>query len=149
MFKEDEKGDAKIARNFSNVVDSMANKWILLRFIWLGIVANFLIWVSVFLLPTTIYTGFGVIGKVSSKIMVGLLGIPLIFTTLTVYALFRLKFPDIEEQKLDSEIMSSVVYQSNSAKRFWIRISSFAVGVTNTGLLILADLTLSKAIQFF
>ena len=146
MFREEQKSDDKIAQNFSNVVDSMANRKVLWRFIWIGGVINLIMWLAVFLFPSIIYQGFSTIGKVSDKLMLGLFGIPLIFTALTVYALFRLKFPDIEDQKLDSEIMSSVVYQSNSSKKFWIWISSFAVGVVNTGLLIITDSVLSKVI---
>ena len=142
MFREDSKRDTEIAKNFSKAVDSMADRNILRRFLLIGVLTNFLIWSAVFLMPEKIYQGFSLVSSMSDKIAIGLLGIPLFFTAFTVYALFRLKFPDIEEQKLDSEMMSTFAYQRNSAKRFWIWIGSFSVGIINTILLIVADLYL-------
>lgn len=142
MFGENEKEDTEIARNFSKAVDSMADRMILRRFLLIGVLTNFLIWSAVFLKPEMIYKGFSLVNTFSNKLSLGLLGIPLIFTTFTIYALFRLKFPDIEEQRLDSEIMSSHTYQINSAKRYIIWVCSFAVGIVNTILLIMADIYL-------
>lgn len=142
MFGENEKEDTKIARNFSKAVDSMADRMILRRFLLIGVLSNFLIWSAVFLMPEMIYKGFSLVNTFSNKLSLGLLGIPLIFTTFTIYALFRLKFPDIEEQRLDSEIMSSHTYQINSGKRYIIWVCSFSVGIVNTILLIFADIYL-------
>lgn len=142
MFWENEKEDPQIAQNFSKVVDSMADRNLLRRFRLIGFLTNCLVWSAVFLMPETIYKGFNLVNAFSNKLSLGLLGIPLIFTTFTIYGLFRLKFPDIEEQKLDSEMMSTFAYQANSAKRFWIWVGSFAVGIVNTLLLIFADLYL-------
>jgi hypothetical protein len=142
MFREDSKRDAEIAKDFSYVVDSMADKKVIKRLILIGVLTNLLIWFAVFLMPERIYQGFSLISGLSDKIGLGLLGIPLMFTAFTVYGFFRLKFPDIEEQKLDSEVMSTFAYQKHSAKRFWIWVGSFAVGVINTGLLVLADIYL-------
>ena len=144
MFREDSKPDAEIAKDFSYVVDSMADRNILKRFHLIGVLANFLIWSAVILMPEKIYQGFSLIGGLSDKVAIGLLGIPLFFTAFTIYALFRLEFPDIEEQNFDSEMMSTFAYQRHSAKRFWIWIGSFAVGVVNTLLLIIADFYLQE-----
>ncbi|MEK7724213.1 MAG: hypothetical protein AAB336_07705 [Acidobacteriota bacterium] len=142
MFQEDRKTDEAIAKNFSSVVDSMADRRVLWRLFLIGILANSLIWMAVLLMPEMVYKGFNLISVVSDKLGKALLGIPLFFTAFTVYALFRFKFPDIEEQKLESEMMSTFVYQANSAKRFWIWISSITFGIINTALLVVADLYL-------
>lgn len=139
---ENEKEDTKIANNFIIVVDSMAERNVLWRFFLIGILTNLLLWTAVFLMPEKIYQGFTLVSGLSDKLAMGLLGIPLFFTAFTIYSLFRFKFPDIEEQKLQSEMMSTFAYQANSAKRFWIWIGSFSVGVINTGLLVLTDLYL-------
>lgn len=142
MFWENEKEDTKIAKNYTAIVDSMAERKVLWRFFLIGILTNFLLWSAVFLMPEKIYQGFTLVSGLSDKLGMGLLAIPLFFTAFTVYSLFRFKFPDIEEQNLDSEMMSTFAYQSKSAKRFWIWVGSFAVGVINTGLLVLTDLYL-------
>lgn len=142
MFREDRKTDEAIAKNFTSVVDSMADRNFLWRLFLIGILTNFLIWSAIFLMPEKIYQGFSLVSSLSDKLGIGLLGIPLFLTAFTVYALFRFKFPDIEEQKLDSEMMSTYSYQKHSAKRFWIWIGSISIGVVNTLLLIFADLYL-------
>ncbi len=137
MVREDRKTDEAIAKNFTSVVDSMADRNFLWRLFLIGILANFLIWMAVLLMPEMVYKGFNFVNQFSNKLSMGIFGIPLFFTAFTVYALFRFKFPDIEEQKFESKMMSTFAYQANSAKRFWIWVSSFAVGIINTLLLIL------------
>ncbi|MBX7172133.1 MAG: hypothetical protein K1X72_14305 [Pyrinomonadaceae bacterium] len=144
MFFENEKENEKIANNFSKVVDSMTNKQIIWRFLLIGLSVNFLFWLAVLLIPELIYKGFHLVNIVSDKLSKGLLGIPLMLTTFTVYAIFRLKLPNIEDQKLDSELMASYAYQAQSTKRFWVWIISFMVGIINTLLLIMTDLVLNK-----
>lgn len=142
MFWENEKEDTRIAKNYTAIVDSMEYRKMLWRLFLIGILTNFLLWSAVFLMPEKIYQGFTLVSGLSDKLGIGLLAIPLFFTAFTVYSLFRFKFPDIEEQKLDSEMMSTFAYQKNSAKRFWIWVGSFATGTVNTLMLIFADLYL-------
>ena len=142
MFQEDSKRDAKIAANFTTVADSMSDRKALQILILIGVLANLLIWFAVLMMPEKIFQAVYLISSLSNKIGLGILGIPLLFTSFTVYWLFRLKFPDIEEHDLDSEMMSTFTYQANSAKRFWIWIGSFSVGIINTLMLVIADLYL-------
>ena len=60
------------------------------------------------------------------------------------YSLFRLRFPDIEEQRLDSEVMGSFAYQTNSTKRWMVWVLSAVGGIVNVGLLALVAMALSS-----
>ena len=59
------------------------------------------------------------------------------------YAVFRLKFPVIEEQRLDAEVMGSFAYQSNSTKRWMVWVLSAVGGLVNVGLLVAVAMALS------
>jgi hypothetical protein len=65
------------------------------------------------------------------------------------YALVRLKFPDLEEQKMsDSGLMKSFDYQSQSSKIWRIWMVSSVVGVVNTLLISFAFFYLTKQLEF-
>jgi len=80
----------------------------------------------------------------SNKIGMLILGIPFGTGLWTVYCLLRLKFPDIEEQRFGSEVLSTFSYQAHSNKRWLVWLGSITGGVLNLLVLSFLDLLLAR-----
>ena len=142
--KKSEKEDEKIAENFSRIVEDLGNRQLLFRFLWICIIGNVILWLTVFLIPNVVYEVSGRIFDTGNKLAALLLGIPFGFGLFTAYSLARLKFSDIEDNKnLDSEMMASFNYQAHSTKRWFVWLFSILVGVGNVALLVLTTLFLN------
>jgi hypothetical protein len=107
-------------------------------------VANAIVWLCVILFADFISEYFLRITDVNEKIAAIILGIPFGLGTFFVYSLFRLKFPDIEDQNAESDVMGSYNYQSHSAKRWHIWLVSIVGGVFNVLLLVIANIYFSN-----
>jgi hypothetical protein len=135
--KNSEKADDETAAKVVQIVEDLGNPWVLYRFLFVGIAGNVIIWLAVLIFPNSIYRVFGNI--ISDKIGMIILGVPLSFGLFTAYCLLRLKFPDIEDNKnLDSKMMASFNYQTDSTKRWFVWLFSILAGILNVILLMLA-----------
>ena len=140
FWQEDKDDDDHIAEMLSHGVEAMADRRTLLLFIWILSSINLLIWASVLIVPADIRDGFDRVWGMSQQI--GGVFIALVFGVgmWLSYALFRLKFPDIEEQRLDADVMGSFAYQSDSTKKYRVWLLSAIGGIVNVVLMILAVL---------
>jgi len=143
MFWNDEEADERLAGNLNKVVDGIADKRNLIRLLLLCGFANLAIWLCVIIFPAAVRDAFNLVNEVSDKISKVTLAFPFGLGLFFAYSLFRLKFPVIEEQKLDSDMMASFQYQAHSLKRWWIWIFSVVAGILNVLLLIALDVFLS------
>lgn len=143
MFRDTEKEDAKMAADFSSIVESMASRSILYRFIIIGSIINLISWGSVLFLADWVHQIFSLLNTFSNKLPMAIMGIPLMSTAFAVYSLFRLKMQDVEDNPFDSSMMSTYNYQSRSLRQWWVWIASFAAGALNVLLLLLVDIWLN------
>ena len=138
MFGRTDEDDDRVADTISRGVESMSDHNTLVRFIWITGAINTLIWASVLIVPADVRDGFERVWTLNQKIDIIVLGLVFGLGMLLTYALFRLKFPDLEEQRLDADVMGSFAYQSDATKRFRVWLFSAIGGVVNVLLLILA-----------
>lgn len=110
----------------------------------LGLVCffNLLLWGSSLLFPTEINLAFEKVRNVSNKLANVVLAFPFFLGMFTTYCIFRLRFPDIEEQELDNDVLASYNYQAHSQKRWLVWLFSIVGGVANLILIIIALLSL-------
>ncbi len=143
--KKSEKEDEKIAASLSQIVEDLGNRRILFRFLWICIIGNVILWLTVILIPNVVYEVSSRIFDISDKLAAFLLGIPFGLGLFTAYCLARLKFSDIEDNKnLESEMMASFNYQAHSTKRWFVWLFSILVGVGNAALLALLTVFLNN-----
>lgn len=114
-----------------------------LNLLYLAVGSNILIWLGVLLFPEEVYYGESTLLDVSDKIGIGVLCVPLLIGMAIAYLAFRLKFPDIEEQELESDMMASYAYNNHAQKRWKIVVASAACGAVNLLMLVLTDLALT------
>ena len=124
---EKEDSDDRFAEKINANVEAMSNRAVLVRYVLVLGAVNLLIWVNVLLFSGSVRDGFSQVWEASDRIAKVVLAIVFGIGMWLTYALFRLKFPDIGEQRLDAEVMGSFAYQSNSTKRWMVWVLS-AVG---------------------
>jgi hypothetical protein len=144
MFWKDEEEDSRLFKWFLKQIEKIAENYTFKYFLFFALGGNIAIWLLVLFFPSYVYNIVDYAAIISDKLRFGLIGIPLFFGTLFAYLLFRLKFPDIEDQILESDLMSTYSFQTNASTRWKIWIFSISVGVVNTALLILTDLSLTN-----
>jgi hypothetical protein len=146
MFWEDEKEEKrneKFDADLSRLVDGLSDRTSLFRFLWICIALNAVLWLCALLFHEFVNERYRQIFNISDKIGIGVLFIPLAAGFFIIYSLCRIKFPDIEENNLQSEMMASYNYQSQSLKRWYIWLFSILGGVLNVVLLFLVNLYLN------
>lgn len=141
---EKEDSDDRLAETINEAVEAMSNRGILRRAVFLLGVVNLLIWLSVLVFSGSVRDGFSQVWAGSDRIAKVVLAIVFGIGMWLTYSLFRLKFPDIEEQRLDSDVMGSFAYQSNSTKRWMVWVFSAVGGIVNVALLVLVAMVLSS-----
>lgn len=144
--KKDEIANEKFDRAVSSFVEGLSNRAFLLRCLWLFASVNIVAWLGVMFFYERVFEAFSRLFDLNNKVGVAILGVPLTLGFLITYSLCRLKFPDIEENNLQSEMMSSYNYQSHSMKRWYIWLFSICGGVLNVVLLCLANLYLNRGL---
>lgn len=143
FWQADEESDDRVAEMLSDGVEAMSDRRTLFLFISILGGINLLIWASVLIVPADVRDAFERVSNVNQKISAIVLALIFGLGMWLSYALFRLKFPDIEEQRLDADVMGSFAYQSDSTKRFRVWLFSAVGGIVNVGLMILAVLARS------
>ncbi|HEX8250328.1 MAG TPA: hypothetical protein VF599_19295 [Pyrinomonadaceae bacterium] len=146
MFGETEKDEIvneKFDRAVSGLADNLSDKTFLYRFLWIAVAVNAVTWLCVLFFHESVNQAYSRVFDISNKIGIAVLGFPLTFGFCLIYSLCRIKFPDLEENNLQSEMMASYGYQSHSLKRWYIWLFSILGGVLNVVLLFLVNLYLN------
>ncbi|HEX8369445.1 MAG TPA: hypothetical protein VF604_12945 [Pyrinomonadaceae bacterium] len=146
MFRETKKDEIvneKFDAGFTELIDSLSNKTNLFRFLWICIALNAVLWLCVFFFHEFVNERYRQLFDASNKVGIGILFFPLALGFFIIYALCRIKFPDLEENNLQSEMMASYSYQAHSLKRWYIWLFSIAGGVLNVVLLFLVNFYLN------
>ncbi len=141
---EKEDSDDRIAEKINEGVEAMSDRRVLVRYVLVLGTVNLLIWLSVLIFSGSVRDGFSQVWAGSDRIAKVVLAIVFGIGMWLTYSLFRLKFPDIEEQRLDSDVMGSFAYQSNSTKRWMVWVLSAVGGIVNVGLLVVVAMALSS-----
>lgn len=144
FWKNEEEDDDKVAENLSKGIENLADRRTLFFFLIFCGVSNAIIWLCVILFGEWIMEVFLRVADVNEKLSAIILGIPFGLGTFFVYSLFRLKFPDIEDQNAEFDVMGSYNYQNHSTKRRHIWLVSIVGGVFNVLLLVFADIYFSN-----
>lgn len=127
------------ASNMIEIVEALGYRQNIFRLLTFSAMVNLLIWVVAILFADRVYTVMSYV--VPDKIAAIVLGIPFAAGMFMAYCLFRLKMPTIEDNKhLDSDMMASFAYQSDSTKRWLVWIVSVVAGVVNVAILICANM---------
>ncbi len=143
MFWKDEEGNNRFLMWCWEQILTFAENYTIYHFLLFSIFANIVIWLVVLFFPSLIFT-IGEYASISDKIYKWLVAIPFFLGTFFAYCLFRIKFPDVEDQQnLGSDLMSTYSFQSNATKHWKILLFSIAIGVINTGAIMLVDAKLS------
>lgn len=135
---EKEESDDRFAERLNENVEAMADRRYLLQYLFVLGTLNILLWLSVLIFPGDVRAGFGTVWDTNDKLAKVTLALVFGLGMWLSYSLFRLKFPDIEEQRLDSEVMGSFAYQEHSTKRWAVWLFSVVGGILNVLFLILA-----------
>lgn len=146
MFWESNKDSAaneKIDENVSALLENLSNRSSLFRFLWICAASNAAVWLIALVFHEFANESFRRIFGASDKAGIGVLLVPFFLGVFLTYSLCRLKFPDIEENNLQSEMMASYSYQARSMKRWYIWLFSICGGILNVVLLVLVNLYLN------
>lgn len=142
--EKDEKRDEHIDKSITEIVEALSDKSVLYRFLRNCTVLNTIVWfVAVFFYEAANYYYLQIAGM-SNEAGIGILLVPFFLGTFITYSLWRLKFPDIEDNNLQSGMMASYSYQSHSMKRWYIWFFSLVGGVANVILLCLVNVCLNE-----
>jgi len=148
MFGETEKDakrNEKFDKNISQFVEDMGDKSVSNGFLILSGIALIISWLSVLLFSNFAVFFYEKLGGFTSKPVTIILLVPFFAGFIFAYSVFRLKFPDMEENKLlESDLMASLDYQNNSNKRWFLWIFSILTGLANVFLLIVVSSVLDK-----
>ncbi len=135
-----ERRDEEFAALLIRGVDAMAHRPTLRLFIYILGGMNIMYWASVLLFPFDILDALKRVSDLSDKM--GFITISMVFGTgmWLTYALFRLKFPNLEDADVPKGFMSAFERQEKSHRRFRIWIISVAGGVANLLALTITEL---------
>ena len=140
FWLEDEEDDDRRARLLNKGVEAMSDRRTLLIFLAVMGGLNFLLWASVVLLPSDVRSAFETVHAVNNKITMIVLGFVLGVGMWFTYSLLRLKYPNIEELNLGSDVFGSYSYHAHSQKRWLIWLFAAIGGVTNLFAMIIMTL---------
>ncbi len=142
LFNDEEK-DERTAEYVNRGLEAMSDRTTLKRFLYIVLALNFLLWAAVILRPYDVRYAFERVSDVNNKISMIVLGIVFGLGMWITYSSLRLKFPDIEDQNLDSEVMATFAYQAHSSKRWFVWLIAVIGGVFNLLSMIFLDLFLT------
>lgn len=132
MFGLKEKRDDLMHSAVSKFVEKADGRRNLWTIFCLSLLGNALTWLLVLLSPKTVLFLFELLAPISPKINI-LFFIPLASGFISAYSVFRLIFPDVEDDRnLALGMMASFDYQRRSGRRYAVWVLSMIVGVLNT-----------------
>src|SRR4051812_31621528 len=134
-----ERNDEQLAALVDRHLDALSNRRTLKIYIFVLASANACVWLSVVLFSGEVFKAWTIVTDVNNRI--GFVTLAIIFGIgmWLTYSLFRLKFPDIEDQNFEGEMLASYSYSLQSTKRWRIWLFSVIGGVANLILLLLTE----------
>ena len=139
--EDDNDNSERLASTVNKLLGNVGPRKKLLRLLYCVGTLNLIIWAVCLIFPTEIKDALGRVHDLNNKLSMIVLGLPFSLGMTATYSLFRLKYPDIEEQDLDSDMMGSYNYQSHSQRRWLVWLFSTIGGVVN--LILLAALVVA------
>lgn len=131
--KKSEKRDAETAATLTDLQDSLADARFRRRFFALFASLNLAVWIVGAVFANRLYYLFTEVVGLTDTPGIIAMSLPLGFGFYSAYSLLRQWFPDIEDNKqLDSDMMSTYAYQSDSTKRWYIWVASTGFAAINT-----------------
>jgi hypothetical protein len=137
-----ERRDDQFAELFIRNVDALSNRRTLKRHLAIGGTVNLLIWASVLFFPHDVSYAWQTVQSLENNISAVVIGTIFGIGFWLTYALFRLKFPDLEIKRFDGEILTSFHESEHSIKRYRVWLASVTGGVLNVLLLVIVDIYL-------
>ena len=132
-------------KNLTRFVEDMGDSSWLWKVLYFTVIFHILSWIFVIFFSKIEVFRANRLGGLTSKPVFISLSIPFFLSFALAYSIFRLKFPDMEENKtLDSDLMSSLEYQNNSNKRWILWMFSILAGLFNVALLIIVSIILEN-----
>jgi type IV secretory pathway VirB6-like protein len=125
--KREERMDVLLTRN----VEAMAHRPTLRLYTGVLGGVNVLLWVAVLLRPYDVLAAFSKISAVNDRSVMIVIGIVFGIGMWLTYALFRLKFPDLEELSQSTEVMSSFADSEKTTRKVRVWVASVVGGVLN------------------
>lgn len=92
---------------------------------------NLLFWVAVLVRPFDVQSAFTKISDVNDRLVLIVIGILFGIGMWLTYALFRLKFPDLEELSQSSDVMSSFADSEKTTRKIRVWVASVMGGLLN------------------
>lgn len=134
-----ERRDEEFADLINRNVDALSNRRTLLVHLVILAAVNALVWLTVLIIPHEIADAWLRVRDIDDK--VGGIVIAVIFGvgTWLTYALFRLKFPDLESPEFEEDVLASFQYSQQSMKQWRIWLASGIGGVLNVLALFFAE----------
>ena len=136
--------DSEFADRMNQAIAMMSNQRYLYRILIVLGVFNLLIWLSVLLFSSDVRDALVTVNDLNSNITLVVIGFIFGLGMFFTYALFRLKFPDIEDAEMNLGPMDSFNYQTHSNRRWWVWLFSVTGGIVNLLLLTVVDISLSS-----
>ena len=140
--RRDEEFASVVIRN----VDALSNRRALWFYLAVLLASNTLVWFSVIIFPRDIKQAWEIVTNLDDKIAFLIISIVFGLGMWLTYALFRLKFPDLEDPDFNNEMLASFSYSLHSTKRWRVCLVSVIGGVLNVLLLIFAEIFLTAGL---
>lgn len=132
-----------LGRQINSLLGDMSVRKKLLRVIYIFGTLNLVIWLCCLLFPSDVRQAFERVHELNQKFSTIVLAVPFAIGMLITYGIFRLRFPDIEDVDLDSEVFGSYSYQRSSQKRWLVWLFSTVGGILNLFLLFVAVIAIT------
>jgi len=141
-----ERSDEEFASVVIRNVDALSNRRALWFYLAVLLASNTLVWFSVIIFPRDIKQAWEIVTNLDDKIAFLIISIVFGLGMWLTYALFRLKFPDLEDPDFNNEMLASFSYSLHSTKRWRVWLVSVIGGVLNVLLLIFAEIFLTAGL---
>lgn len=138
FWRTSECDDENIDRRLDASLAALSDTRTLKRFLSVIASVNLLLWLFVILFADLARQCIDILADLGNKLTAAAAGIPFGLGFFIVYCGFRLKFPDVEEIRLESSLMSGYNYGNKSVRRWRTWVASVLGGVINALFLILA-----------
>lgn len=138
-----ERRDEEFANLVNRNVEALSNRRTLLIYVSILVTINALVWLSVLLFPLDIADAWATVSDLDDKLAFTLVAIIFGVGMWLTYALFRLKFPDLENPEFEKEVLASFHYSQHSTRRWRIWLTSVIGGIVNVLALFVAEIFLA------
>ena len=146
MIRPDGSGEEnyeRLGQQINNLLGDMSVRKKLLRMLYIFGSINLAIWLCCLVFAFDVREAFERVNELNQKFSIIVLAVPFALGMLITYGAFRIKFPDVEEVELDSDVFGSYSYQRDSQKRWLVWLFSTVGGIINLFLLCVAVIAIS------